>query len=350
MQPAAAATATDTRILTHKSSPASPIINFSEDHISKELHFIELMGNMRSVDATDDGIVWAGGDIGRLARSEDNGKSWTTFTPCTDRVAEKLDYRAVKIVEKNVICAMAAGLSQDDRARVYRTEDNGKTWSLVLHMLEDHYFFNGMKFWDKDNGIILGDPVDGFFVIFITRDGGRNWTQVHTPSLAAFNDEAIFAASNTCLALHGTQDVWFCTGRGDNARVFFSSNGGRNWTPTITPMKVQTFSSSGLFSIAFKSRDEGIAVGGDYQHKSDYRSSTIFITHDGGNTWDKAPNEYYTPHLMGKYLPCVAWTKDGKAVVIDGSKADYNALTFSGNTGWAVGFKGCVARLTLGKP
>ena len=33
-----------------------------------------------------------------------------------------------------------------------------------------------MDFWDRDHGIVFGDPVNGNFQVLVTSDGGRTWT------------------------------------------------------------------------------------------------------------------------------------------------------------------------------
>ena len=46
--------------------------------------------------------------------------------------------------------------------------------------------------------------------------------------------------------------------------MFHSTDRGRTWTATETPVKAGT-ASAGIFSIAFRDRDHGVIVGGDYR-------------------------------------------------------------------------------------
>src|SRR5207244_515080 len=66
------------------------------------------------------------------------------------------------------------------------------------------------------------------------------------------------------------------------SRVLRSSDDGRTWTVTSTPMA--TGPATGIFSIAFRDRRHGIAVGGNYRQESD-ASDNVAITFDGGATW-----------------------------------------------------------------
>src|SRR5205814_5471744 len=69
----------------------------------------------------------------------------------------------------------------------------------------------------------------------LTDDGGASWKPLDPKTLPpALPDEGAFAASGTCLAAHGTDDVWFCTGGAKVARVFHSSDRGRSWTAAET--------------------------------------------------------------------------------------------------------------------
>ncbi len=209
-----------------------------------------------------------------------------------------------------------------------------------------------MAFWDERDGITLSDPVGGRFLLIATDDGGANWRPLPDASLpAAIANEGCFAASGTCLRARGESDVWFCTGGAKTARVLHSSNRGRTWTASEAPIAAGV-ESAGIFSIAFRDRDYGVVVGGDYRKPND-TTATVAITSDGGKTWK----------LVDKALPyrsCVAWARDRwVAVGTSGSdystddgvtwksldRENYNSVGFaSDGVGWAVGPKGRVAK------
>jgi len=110
--------------------------------------------------------------------------------------------------------------------------------------------------------------------------------------------------------------------------------------------------SAGIFSIAFRDRNHGMIVGGDYLKPNDIGANAA-ITSDGGKTWA----------LLDKRLPfrsAVAWAKDRwVAVGTSGShvsrddgatwelldRENYNSVAFaSTGEGWAVGPKGRIAK------
>ncbi|PYS72611.1 MAG: hypothetical protein DMF69_07130 [Acidobacteria bacterium] len=60
---------------------------------------------------------------------------------------------------------------------------------------------------------------------------------------------------------------------------------GRTWQVADTPLAAGP--STGIFSIAFRDRQHGVIVGGDYT-KENEAVNNIALTSDGGATWDLA--------------------------------------------------------------
>src|SRR5262249_25114950 len=137
--------------------------------------------------------------------------------------------------------------------------------------------------------------VGGRFRAFVTEDGGATWRPAEpsgTPP--ALPGEGAFAASGTCLvALRGTRRAWFATGGARVARVFRTDDGGRTWAAAETPVGAGG-PSAGIFSLAFRSAEHGVAVGGDYRDPG-RTGPTVARTGDGGRTWtlpERGPRGY----------------------------------------------------------
>jgi photosystem II stability/assembly factor-like uncharacterized protein len=291
-------------------------------------------------------VAWVSGTKGTYARTTDAGQTWSVGTVPE---AAKLDFRDVEAFGETTAYLLSAG--PGDNSRIYKTADGGKTWALQLKNSDPEAFYDALTFWDINNGLALGDPVKGQFQLLVTEDGGTNWKPLPWKKLpAALSHEGAFAASGTCLVTHGENDVWFCTGGAKTARVFHSKDRGRNWSVSNTPI-IAGADSAGIFSLAFRDRDHGMIVGGDYRKPND-AVATAAITSDGGKTWT----------LLDKPFPfrsCVAWAKDGwVAVGTSGShfsqdggatwklldRENYNSVGFtSTGEGWAVGPKGRIA-------
>ncbi len=295
-------------------------------------------------------VAWVSGTKGTYGRTTDGGKTWSVGTVPD---AGKLDFRDVEAFGETTAYLLSAGPGTD--SRIYKTTDGGMTWGLQFKNSDPDAFYDAIAFWDEKNGIALCDPVKGQFQLIITDDGGKNWKQLPGKNLPpALPKEGAFAASGTCLVTHGENDVWFCTGGAKTSRVFHSVDRGQNWTVSETPIIAGT-ESAGIFSIAFRDRDHGMIVGGDYR-KPNETGVTAAITTDGGKRWTGIDQPF--PFRSG-----VAWAKDRWVVVgTSGShvsedkgekgatwkpldRENYNSVAFTPTgEGWAVGPKGRIAR------
>ncbi len=292
-------------------------------------------------------VAWVSGTKGTYGRTTDAGKTWSA-----GRVsgAEKLDFRDVEAFGEVTAYLMSAGPGR--ASRIYRTDDAGKNWVLQFENPEPEGFLDAIAFWDDRNGVALGDPVNGQFQLLLTKDGGTSWKRTPGTRLPpALPHEGVFAASGTCLVTQGKNDVWFCTGGAKTGRVFHSADRGRNWTVSETPILAGA-DSAGAFSIAFRDRDHGMIVGGDYRRPND-PGPTAAATSDGGKTWTPTRSPL-------AYRSCVAWSKD-RWVAVGTSGSDvspddganwkpldherYNTVGFTAaGQGWAVGPGARIAR------
>jgi photosystem II stability/assembly factor-like uncharacterized protein len=242
--------------------------------------------SFRGLSAVSASVVWASGTNGTIIRTTDGGATWSIHTVAG---AEKLDFRGIRAFDANTAVIMSSGNAEDGQARIYRTTDGGENWNRVFEQKTRGIFFDAIAFWDRDRGIVVSDPVDGRFALFTTEDAGIIWKQTPPENIpAALPNEGAFAASNSCLTVEGKNNAWFITGGASVARVFQSHDGGKSWRVSETPMHPGN-ASSGLFSIAFRDAQNGIAVGGDYANPTASPGPVIFQTSDGGTTWHAAP-------------------------------------------------------------
>jgi len=233
--------------------------------------------NLRGVSAVSTKVVWASGTHGTYLRTLDGGATWTASQVPG---AEALDFRDVEAFSVDEAYLLAAG--PGDQSRIYKTANGGKTWDLQFTNHEPKGFYDCMAFWDLNNGIAVGDPVDGRFEL-ITTDDGAHWKPLSPITIPlAIEGEGAFAASGSCIAVRDDAYVWFATG-GSAARVFRSSDRGKNWAVAATPITHGT-ASSGSFSIFFRDGEHGVLAGGDYQ-KPEQESANLASTDDGGATW-----------------------------------------------------------------
>jgi photosystem II stability/assembly factor-like uncharacterized protein len=318
------------------------------------LHWTPQVSNstasLRGLSVVSQKVVWASGSKGTVLRTLDGGGHWEIRKVPG---AEALDFRDVEAFDGKTALVMASGTGEN--SRVYLTTNGGELWTLVLGNPDKDGFFDAMKFWNRQQGILLGDPVAGRFTIFTTEDGGLNWIKANQP--AAASGEGAFAASGTCLTVHGGHDVWFGTGGSNVARVFHSADNGQSWAVASTPLAGST-AASGIFSLVFIDAQHGVAVGGDYQKPTD-AARTLALSNDGGHTWT-AP----AAGIPSGYRSAVTYVKPSKMLVAVGtSGSDYSldaGLTWQRLSGeslnaaandadhvWAVGPKGLILKLAF---
>jgi photosystem II stability/assembly factor-like uncharacterized protein len=246
--------------------------------------------SFRGLSVVNQKVVWVSGTGGTVLRTIDGGKNWENISVPN---MEKIDFRDVEGFNKNT--AIVMGIASP--ARFYKTTDGGQNWKLVYFDDREEVFFDGMSFWNKNDGIAFSDPVDGQHLLIRTTDGGNTWHEIPKEGFPhKLNPEFGFAASGTGIPVQGRKTVWLGMG-GVKSRVFKSEDGGMNWSVAETPV-VHGGQSTGIYSVAFKNKKVGIAVGGDYTNQS--IKNTMAYTNDGGATWHLPEKQTH------QYRECVA--------------------------------------------
>ena len=185
--------------------------------------------SLRGLSVVSSQVVWASGTGGAVLRTVDSGSHWiATVVPG----AASLDFRDIEAIDDRTAYVMSSG--EATNSRVYKTIDAGQRWTLLFTNPDPKGFFDAIAFWDRNNGILIGDPVDGHFSVFTTVDGGASWSRRNAP--ASLPNEALFASSGTCLVIGGLKDAYFGTGGSNGARVFHTTDRGQSWNWTQTPL------------------------------------------------------------------------------------------------------------------
>lgn len=309
--------------------------------------------SFRGLSVVNNSVVWVSGTGGTVLRTVDGGANWENVSvPNMD----KTDFRDVEGFDKNT--AIVMGIASP--ARFYKTTDRGQNWKLVYFDDREEVFFDGMSFWNKRNGIAFSDPVNGRHLLIRTTDGGDTWEEIPADGIPEKLDpEFGFAASGTGMPVKGRNTVWLGMG-GIKSRVFKSENGGLNWSAAETPV-VHGGQSTGIYSVAFKNKKVGIAVGGDYMNQA--IQNTMAHTQDGGITWhlpEKQTHQYRecVAHYRGNTFFAVG--PSGFDRTTDNGKnwaphywevKDLTALAFAKGSrgGFAVGKGGQIYKIKVGQ-
>ncbi|WP_229365678.1 WD40/YVTN/BNR-like repeat-containing protein [Fibrisoma montanum] len=241
--------------------------------------------SFRAVSAANEKVVWIGGTRGTFVHTSNGGQSWEQGQVAG---ADSCDFRDVHAVDDQTAYLMSAGPAEKGQARIYKTTDGGRNWTQVYDTKQPGVFFDGMDFWDKQHGIVFSDPpadgaAAGKWFILTTDDAGKTWQPVPPDALPAMQpNEAAFAASGTSLVVQGKRNVWIASGGGTVGRVFRSTDRGRTWTVSNTPLPAG--SATGLFGLRFFNEKNGMVVGGNYQQTAQAGPNAA-ISRDGGRTW-----------------------------------------------------------------
>jgi photosystem II stability/assembly factor-like uncharacterized protein len=274
---------------------------------------------LRGLSVVSAGTVWASGSQGTVLRTVNGGRTWSSVGPPG---TETLEFRDIEAFDARRAVVLSIGSGED--SRVYRTADGGRTWTETFRNTDPAAFYDCLTFLDERHGLALSDPVDGRFRILSTADAGRTWSVLPAAGMpAALPGEFAFAASGTCLVSAGGR-AYFATGGGATARVFRSDDRGRTWRVTDTP--VPSGPSAGIYSLAFRDRDHGVAVGGDYATPNAAPDAAA-VTRDGGRTWTSAARE------PGEYRSGAAWmTRLGPVLAVGPTGSD---ISYDGGRHWS---------------
>jgi photosystem II stability/assembly factor-like uncharacterized protein len=273
---------------------------------------------------------WVVGDLGRVFKTTDGGKSWER-----QQVSGRWPFLGISCLD-----GKQAWISSTN-GRVYKTTDGGATWSEQQTAVKRNLF--KIAFVTPQRGTAVGD----FGAIVHTEDGGATWQEILLPDDFKLPDSALDSGvlPNDAL-LYGLSFVddthgWIA---GEFGTILATQDGGLTWKQQSTGIETT------LFGIDFADRNTGIAVGID---------SVVLRTDDGGATWKplKSPfdeRSYYEVGLSGQY----GWIVGGQGTVLvssDGGKEWkqyptpiqfasewFRGVSLSGDGGFFVGGAGLI--------
>ncbi|MBC6367682.1 YCF48-related protein [Algoriphagus sp. AK58] len=299
--------------------------------------------SLRGLSPVSDLVCWASGSGGTWLKTTDGGKSWDHGVIAG---LDTVDFRSIHAVDEKVAVVASAG----QPAVIYRTEDGGTSWTKV-HQEGKEAFFDAITFIDKKKGFVLGDPVDGKWMILETSDGGKSWKSLpHLPK--ADDGEAAFAASSSSLIAHKDQLILGTGGRTSNLHIYSLAKS--EWTKIPVPLMIQGKSSQGIFALThFK--NQLILAGGDYANP-EIREGNLLIW--SGREFI-APNQTTKGYRSGVTLLkknglLIAVGPDGSDFSVDGgrnwqnfSSVGFHAVktTDDQKSIWASGSQGRIGRL-----
>jgi photosystem II stability/assembly factor-like uncharacterized protein len=268
--------------------------------------------SIRGLSVVDDHIAWASGSKGHVGITNDGGQTWAWQQV---KGFEASDFRNIEAFSGKEAVIMSSGTP----ALILKTSDGGSSWQVKYRSNDTAYFFDAMDFDAHNHGYVLGDPINGKFVLMETTDGGETWTASRNPP-NALPGEAAFAASGTCLRL--TKGNVIIASGGSFSRMIVlpkHKNAWEYWDVPITHGKA----SEGAFSVA-TGKNERLLVGGDYAH--DKRPDSTAVINELKN-----PKHFVAPQKgPAGFQSCVEYIS-GTTYLSTGTSGSY-ITTNSGQT------------------
>ena len=236
--------------------------------------------------------IWIGGTRGAVIHSSDGG---TNFSVSTVPGADSLDFRDLAILDEQTVLLMSAGPAENGAARIYRTENGGKSWKLAYQIKEKGYFFDSI-IWERKQGLILSDPAGPFYGLIRIKNKGRDYQLLNPAKHPALQKgEAAFAASGSSLQ-KTKQGYYIVTGGGEKARVLFSKDA-LNWKSTYDA--IPGGEGTGFFSLGVRNARNLWIAGGNYSRIKEGPVPVLAST-NAGISWVKVVNApgYYVEKIL----------------------------------------------------
>ncbi|KQC32321.1 glycosyl transferase [Nonlabens sp. YIK11] len=198
---------------------------------------------------------------------------------------------------------------------IWKTEDGGGSWAKIsqTEFTSSGSFPNTIHFFDTDNGVVTGDPVNGNWEIYTTADGGSTFTPVPAANIPApQTNETGYLAQNTASG----DSIWFTTSTG---RIFHSTNRGLNWNVYQSP--ISDFGGSEVSGdISFADASKGILQ---------TNAAILYSTTNAGQTW----TQIVTSGTGTPYGDNIAYLPFTSYIVSVGSDPNFAGSSYSVNDG-----------------
>lgn len=233
--------------------------------------------SLRGLSVVNDNIIWVSGSNGTVGKSTNGGKNWKWMKV---NGFENTDFRDIEAFDANT--ALIMGVSEP--AYILKTNDGGESWKVVYENKTKGMFLDAMDFANNQQGIVVGDPINGKIFMARTRNTGNSWEELDEKEQSqVISGEAFFAGSGSNIKLFA-DGTYFLVSGGIKSRLFTKGK------VTDLPM-IQGNESSGAYSIDIfdngfprKPGNRMVVVGGDYKADS-LTDRNCFYSTNSGKTW-----------------------------------------------------------------
>ena len=232
------------------------------------------------ISIVDENVVWVrahdgnpdtNNNIQEYTMTSDGGATWTAGTINIGSPTSGI--AMIHGISATTAWLVAFPHASGDDQGIFKTTDGGATWNKqeTASYSDAASFANVVYFWDENNGFAQGDPVDGYYELYTTTDGGTNWTRV--PSSDIPEPETGEYGFTSQIFVTGDA-VWWTTNHG---RIYRNYNKGVGaWEVFQSP--ISNFSSESVSGeISFNDNDNGYLTD---------NTGLFWTTTNGGETWN----------------------------------------------------------------
>ena len=259
------------------------------------------------VDMIDANVGYAGGYPEMLMKTIDGGQTWTDLPSPVESPSSTLSVTHINFVDEN-LGYLASGMWETEKDKGGQSHPYDRVTHLRRYRTDPSYRFA----WDdahKDGSKTFNS--DG--AVYKTTDGGQTWTRLFSDTKQAVNRIHFFDE------LHGVMltDKMDSTTKANNA-IYYTTDGGVTWTEGAEPGPLPDLPAFGtgryfISDIQMVGKKLVYAVGAaDRAGGAAY--SVIFISQDGGATWEEDMDFNYSGSArVGNGINGMGWFNGRKA-------------------------------------
>lgn len=119
------------------------------------------------------GTIWVGSDDGLVHLTKNGGQSWMNVTPVNLPEWTQINsLEADPFNEAGCYLAATAYKNGDFKPYLFKTEDNGKSWKLIVNGIAGDHFTRVIRADHKNKGLLFAGTEYGMYLSF---DDGSNW-------------------------------------------------------------------------------------------------------------------------------------------------------------------------------
>lgn len=228
----------------------------------------------------------------QIVRTNDGGITWYNVTP--PEVTETGYAIEMFVLDNNLVWLQKPDYANyPNSGFLYRTVDGGITWTMSSTPFSD----GDVTFLDAENGWMmagLGVATGRMGVaIFQTSDGGATWDRkyINDPTAPGAADSLPLGGLKSGLVPHTMQTAWVpgVTYSPGTVYLYRTDDGGVTWSQVSLPLPTGAESfelSMDRNQMKFVTANDGFLT---IRMTRDMTQTAVYITHDGGNTWELTP-------------------------------------------------------------